>query len=317
MGFFAGGVAALLVGVYVLPQYSIGEEGTRVAVRTRDLEIDADAFSHRAARSIVTFARAGDLVTAAGGKLLSDESARGAGAWLTADGWVVSFTGATAGRDIVALTSDGRALPIERRIVDDATGAVFVKIDTHDESAAAISESRARVGEQVYLVPARGSVVVRRVVATSALLRAAAPGGVESSDAFARRIVLDGSVPDALRGAPIFNARGEVVGLSVGDASAIAIDPVVRAQESVFRSGETLRRTLGIKGIDLTNFSVPPAGLAGRRGFVVTASRHKNVAVGDVITAVGGAQLEGTRSLFELVQEFRPDEEIIFSKVSL
>lgn len=317
MGFLAGGVAALLVGVYVLPQFQVGEEGTRVSVRTRDLEVDAEAFSHKAVRSQVTFARAGDLVATAGGKVLPEGAARGAGAWLTADGWVVSFTGATAGRDVVALTSDGRALPVSRRIVDEATGAVFVKIETRDEAAAAIATVRARVGEAVYVVPARGRVVVRRVVTANALDRAAAPNGVESSDTFARRIVLDGALPDSLIGAPLFNARGEMVGLSVGGASGIAIDPVIGVQESVFRGEETLRRTLGIKGIDLTNFSVPPTGLAGRRGFVVTASRYKSIAAGDVINAVGGAQLDGTRSLFELVQEFRPDEEIIFSKVSI
>lgn len=315
LGLGAGAVAALLVGVYVLPRLAAGEgEVTRVLLRTRDLEIDANAFSFRAARSSAILVRPTDLTATSGGKLLGEGGGRGRAVWLTSDGWLLA--GTPVARDFQVLTFDGRVLPIEQRVLDDATGAVFLKVGARDESAApAASPGSLRVGDQVFIVPVRGRVIVRRVADLRALDRGAAPGAVESSDALGRRIVLDAPLPDDLRGAPIWNARGEVAGLAVSGAVALPIDAVLAIQESVFRTGKVLRPTLGIKGIDLTSFAAPPADLENKRGVLVVSSRRSEIKAGDLITALDDAQLDGARSLFEILIGYKPGDEIIFSLI--
>lgn len=305
----AGAASALVVGVYFMPRFGAATETLLpfVAVRGRDFVIDPGAFSHRAARSTVSIARAAELGEVAGGRALAADALRGRAIFLTQDGWLVGAF-KDAGRDLAALTSDGLLLPLAARVADEGTGLMFARVQSSDAAAVPLGNSaELRVGDSVFIVPARGTVIVRRIAALRALPSFGARDLVESSDELSRRIVLDAPAPAFAPGMPLWNQRGEVVGILLGAETAVPVSALRPVMEKIFKGEKPTRPALGILGVDLTSLAVPPPEFAGKRGVLVTAvtsrapAANAGIKAGDLITAVGEDQLDGTRNLFEIL----------------
>lgn len=137
----------------------------------------------------------------------------------------------------------------------------------------------------------------------------------------------DASINQGNSGGPMFNARGEVVGIntailapqghSVGVGFAIPSNLALPILEQLERFGRVRRGWLGVQFQDVTDEIAGAMGLPGPAGALVTAvaeggpaERH-GIEAGDVILRFGGEDVGGMRRLPRLVAEAPSGESVV------
>ncbi len=289
--------------------------------------------------SVITFAKSGDTEvddeeeSVPGTEYVyTGESVLGFGVVLSSDGWLVTLNevlGKRSLEDVVAISNSGKVYSITGRIVDDATGVAFVKVDADGLRATPFAtDSYITSGEQLIAImsglPMLQSVVDRVVV--SSLEETPI---VSSSEELNREIII--SNVDQRIVAPVFNFAGEVVGFqhgiyADGSSQQAYLRPVYHFASQinqVLSIQDIIRPVLGITWINL--YGNPGLSDDIRQGFnkgVYVASvsdsgsaSEAGIEVGDILRSVNDIEINGTFNFSEIIQQFGPSDKVVIKGV--
>ena len=230
----------------------------------------------------------------------------GSGFLISADGYVLTNAHVVEqAREVTVRTTDRREYRAKVIGADPRTDVAVLKIEGKDLPHVRIgSPAELRAGEWVIAIGSPfgfdNSVTAGIVSATARSL----PG-----DAYIPFIQTDVAVNPGNSGGPLFNLRGEVIGINSqiysrtggyqGVSFAIPIDVAINIKNQLVASGRWKRGRIGVTIQDVNQASRIPSGLSRPRGALVSQveaggpADKAGLKPGDVILAVDG-RLDGT-----------------------
>ncbi len=238
----------------------------------------------------------------------------GSGFILSPDGYIL--TNAHVARDadkIIVRLSDQRERPAKVIGVDDLTDVALLKIEGENLPAVKIGDSDAlEVGEWVLAI---GSPFGLEHTATQGIV--SAMGRNLPTGAYVPFIQSDVAVNPGSSGGPLFNLRGEVVGINsqiysstggyMGLSFAIPIKLAMQIAEQMKATGEVTRGWLGVL-LQAVNSDLAEAFKLDRpRGALVAQILPDSPAIsagfkqGDIILRYGGAPVEDASQLPRMI----------------
>jgi serine protease Do len=237
------------------------------------------------------------------------ERSLGSGFIISADGYILTNDHVVGGADeITVRLADGRAFRGTVEGIDSKLDLALVKIDIGDEKlpVAVLGESeKLRVGEWVMAI---GNPFGLEQTVTVGIV--SAKGRVIGAGLYDDFIQTDASINPGNSGGPLFNIRGQVVGINSaivaggqGIGFAIPIDAAKAVLPQLRETGHVVRGWLGVTVQTLTRELAASFGLKNTRGALVTEvaagspAAKAGIERGDVILAVNGRKLETMNDL--------------------
>ncbi len=243
----------------------------------------------------------------------------GSGFVVAADGVILTNAHVVEGADEVRVKlTDRREFKGKVVGIDKLTDVAVVRIDAKDLQPVKLGDpSKIRVGEWVLAIGSpfgfENSVTAGIVSATSRSL----PEGT-----YVPFIQTDAAVNPGNSGGPLFNLRGEVIGINsaiysrtggyMGVAFAIPIDVAKSVEEQLVKTGKVERGRIGV-GIQEVSASLARSfGLDRPRGALVSTvesggpAAKAEVRPGDVILAFNGKPIDTSSQLPPLVANTKP-----------
>ncbi len=248
----------------------------------------------------------------------ADESSLGSGFFVDASGLIVT------NHHVIASASEVRVVLADRRTLrarvigrDSRTDLALLRVERAPRALAAapLGDSDAlRVGEPVIAIGnpfGLGSTVTAGILsATERNLGNGAMGEMLQTDA---------SINPGSSGGPLFNARGEVIGISTavvengqGIGFAIPVNTARGVIEQLRRHGYVVRGYIGVDVQDLTPELARAFGAPSGGGALIAAvdgggpAAAAGLRVGDVIVDWGGRAVDASTRLPRWVSETRP-----------
>lgn len=238
----------------------------------------------------------------------------GSGFLISPDGYIL--TNAHVARDadkIIARLSDQRERPAKVIGVDELTDVALLKIEGENLPVVRIGDSDTlEVGEWVLAI---GSPFGLEHTATQGIVSAV--GRNLPSGAYVPFIQSDVAVNPGSSGGPLFNLRGEVVGINsqiysstggyMGLSFAIPIKLAMQVVEQLKATGEVTRGWLGVLLQPVNTDLAEAFGLDRPRGALVSQVLHDSPAVsagfrtGDIILRYGGEPVEDASQLPRMI----------------
>ncbi len=244
----------------------------------------------------------------------------GSGFIIRADGLVVTNAHVVANHDSFKVhTADGRVF--EGKLVgsDPQTDVALLQLEGAKNLPVAVlgkSEPTA-VGDWVVAV---GSPLGLEQSVTRGIISAKGRGSLGLyADGYADFLQTDAAISPGNSGGPLFNMRGEVVGMNTAVAGignglgfAVPIDQVKTVLPELHAKGEVHRGWLGISGSDLA----PTVGTTPQRGALVagvhadTPAAKAGLQVGDRVLSVDGRSIKDFADLRSRIGEHGPNESV-------
>ena len=245
----------------------------------------------------------------------------GSGFIVNPDGVVLTNAHVVAGADTVTVKlSDRREFTAKVVGSDDQTDIAALKIDAKNLPVVKLGDSKsARVGDWVLAIGSpfgfENTVTAGIVSATSRAL----PDGT-----YVPFIQTDAAVNPGNSGGPLFNMRGEVIGVNSqiysrtggyqGLAFAIPIDVAMKVQRQLVETGRVERGRIGVSIQEVSQNLAKSFGMDTPLGALVASvekdgpAAKAGVEPGDVITAVNGVKVETSGQLPPLIADIKPGE---------
>ncbi|MEK7655625.1 MAG: S1C family serine protease [Patescibacteria group bacterium] len=256
-------------------------------------------------------------------RTLSEDRELGQAVALTSDGWLVTSASVISSlrlSDIVVWV-DGRSVPVERAFFDTINGTAYLKIQANDLTSPAFGQvSDLFVGSETWIEKRAFALEPGLVLS----LRDNLPSiNSVSSEIAARRIRVSGITRDKDRGAPVWNAKGALIGIvESATGEPITIVPVSTISDSftpLLQQGTISHALLGVTSIDLSSWKIDgDRGTLPSRGSLIKEVVKKSPAavaglkIGDVILRVDRDIIDGSVDLGELLSEYRPQNAVNF-----
>jgi serine protease Do len=244
----------------------------------------------------------------------------GSGFIVSADGYVLTNAHVVdQASDVTVKLVDRREFPAKVVGVDRRSDVAVLKIDAHDLPTVKLGDvTRVEPGQWCAAIGApfglENSVTVGVVSATSRAL------GAESS--LVPFIQTDVAVNPGNSGGPLFNLRGEVIGINSqiysatggyqGISFAIPIDVAVSVEKQLIQTGHVVRGRIGIAIQDVNAQLAQSFKLDRPRGALVSSVEPGGPAAkaglrpGDVILSVNGKPIETSSELPSLIANIKP-----------
>jgi len=236
----------------------------------------------------------------------------GSGFIISDEGYILTNAHVVAGADEIKVKlADGRELKGTVKGLDEKLDLALVKIDAKDHlPTARLGDSDAlEVGEWVMAIGnpfGLGQTVTAGIVS--------AMGRVIGSGPYDDFIQTDASINPGNSGGPLFNSRGEVVGINAaivagGQGIGFAI-PINMAKSIIPQLKEKGKVTRGWLGVGIQSLSPELAqsfGLEGEKGALVSEVRKESPAdkaglkTGDILLTFGGKVVHDANELSRLV----------------
>jgi serine protease Do len=246
----------------------------------------------------------------------------GSGFIARSDGYILTNAHVVADADEVTVRlTDRREFQAKVIGTDPRTDVAVVKIDAQDLPAVRIGDpSKLQTGEWVVAI---GSPFGLENSATAGIVSATsrAVGG----DSALPLIQTDVAVNPGNSGGPLFNLRGEVVGINsmifsqtggyMGLSFAIPIDVGTNVLEQLISTGRVVHGRIGVAVQDVTAPLAQSFGLDRPRGALVSAvdgdspAKAAGIQAGDVILRVNGQGIEHAGQLAEVISRLQPGSE--------
>jgi serine protease Do len=248
---------------------------------------------------------------------------QGTGMVLSSDGYIVTAEPVLAkARTITVTFANGAQLAAQLAALDTRTSVALLKVATPTALAPVTfaDSDRLRRGQQVFAVGnpfgLSGTLSLGVVAATARDVGFGAYDLIQS----------DVAATPGSAGGPIFNLKGEVVGMatlmrsSSGAASGIGFalpsNLVKNVAEKLRRTGVVERGWLGVQIRDLTEEEAKSHGISRAAGVTLTSvvsggpAATSGLAAGDAIIAVDGRPVQGMRSFARTVSEYAPNTDV-------
>ncbi len=244
---------------------------------------------------------------------------QGSGFIISQDGIILTNHHVVDGADEIKVhLFDDRELTAKVLGSDAKTDVAVIKIDAKDLPTVKLGKSSdVKVGEWVAAIGAPfgldNSVTAGIVSAKSRNL---------PDDQFVPFIQTDVAVNPGNSGGPLFNMKGEVIGInsqifsttggSMGLSFAIPIDLVVKIKDQLAKDGKISRGRIGVVIQNLTPELAESFGLKGKKGALVAQvekagpAGKAGVDAGDIIIEFDGKKVEQPRDLSLGVAETKP-----------
>ncbi|WP_295042923.1 Do family serine endopeptidase [uncultured Paracoccus sp.] len=250
-----------------------------------------------------------------GPRMPQRSNALGSGFVISADGFIVTNNHVIEGADEIEIEFySGETLPATVVGTDPNTDVALLKVESGDPLPFVEfgNSDDARVGDWVL---ALGNPLGQGFSASSGIVSAR---NRELSGTYDDYLQTDAAINRGNSGGPLFNLKGEVVGVntailspnggSIGIGFSMASNVVSSVVNQLREFGETRRGWLGVKIQDVTPDMAEALGLAAESGAMVTdvpegPAREAGMRAGDVITSFAGSEVADTRSLVRRVAE--------------
>jgi serine protease Do len=248
--------------------------------------------------------------------------ARGAGSGfiVSDDGYILTNAHVVAEADDVTVRlTDRREFAAKVIGFDPRSDVAVIKIDAKDLPTVRIGDPRQlRPGEWVLAI---GSPFGLDNSATAGIVSATSRA-VGGEDNYVPFIQTDVAVNPGNSGGPLFNLRGEVIGMNsmifsrtggyMGLSFAIPIDVANDVREQLIKTGHVVRGRIGVAVQDVNAQLAQSFGLDRPRGALVSAVESDSPAAkagvkpGDVILAVNGHDIDRVGDLRSQVSQTKP-----------
>jgi serine protease Do len=240
-------------------------------------------------------------------------SSLGSGFIISDDGYILSNHHVVQGADeILVRLSDRRILPAQVIGSDRASDIALLKVEARDLPTAQIGDSgRLRVGEWVLAI---GSPFGFEHTVTAGIV--SGKGRSLPSESYVPFIQTDVAINPGNSGGPLFNMRGEVVGVNsqiysrtggfMGLSFAVPIEMAINVAEQIKSQGRVSRGWLGVLIQEVTRELAESFGMERPYGALVAkvfpdSPAAGSLQVGDVVVEFAGESVESSSSLPPLV----------------
>lgn len=252
---------------------------------------------------------------------MEDMESLGSGFVLWSDGYIVTNRHVVRNADeIIVRLLDRRQFAASVVGIDDRSDIALLKIDASGLPAARIGDSeKLRVGEWVLAI---GSPFGFDHSVTSGIV--SAKGRNLASEQYVPFIQTDVAINQGNSGGPLFNLKGEVIGVNsqiysqtggyMGISFAIPIDVALKVAEQLRDRGQVLRGWLGVVVQPITRELAQSFGMNRPEGALVTRvmqnspAQRAGLRTGDIILNFNGRVLPGSEALPPLVGNTDPGD---------
>jgi len=243
----------------------------------------------------------------------------GSGFIVSPDGVILTNAHVVDGaREVTVKLTDRRELKAKVVGVDPLTDVAVLRVQAHDLPVARLGESiPVQVGEWVLAI---GSPFGFDNSATAGIVSAKARALPD--EAYVPFIQTDVAVNPGNSGGPLFNLRGEVVGINSqiysqtggyqGLSFAIPIDVALKVKEQILHEGKVTRARLGVSIQDMNQALAQSFGLKKPAGALISAveagspADRSGMKSGDVILAVDGTRIQTASELPPMIASLKP-----------
>ncbi|MGY8525774.1 DegQ family serine endoprotease [Paracidovorax citrulli] len=245
----------------------------------------------------------------------------GSGFIVSPDGLILTNAHVVDGaQEVVVKLTDRREFKAKVLGTDKQTDVAVIKIDAKDLPAVQLGNlSETRVGEPVVAI---GSPYGFENTVTAGIVSAKSRSLPD--DTYVPFIQTDVAVNPGNSGGPLFNQRGEVIGINSqiysqtggyqGLSFAIPIDVATKVQQQLVAHGKVTRGRLGVGVQEVNQALAHSFGLQRPEGALVTTveaggpAEKAGLEPGDVIVQIGDHKVDRSGELPERVADLKPGE---------
>lgn len=318
IAFFAGGTSGIAVSsrafdrvLYGVPREDIPLVSARRAVKGLSAETSA-----RAAPAVVALVRAPSAFPVSRDSL----EIKGAGFFVSSDGWVATHASALAGGASLAIaTANGELFPVRAILRDPVSDLAFVRVKgdnfpvlSFDDAVSLSAGSIVGVGRP--LLP-----TVQSAAVADPSYAFEEETALRTAERMTRGFLLFETLPRHARGAPVVTERGAVAGMviSVRDEGAVVLPAraFTRALRTVLTGEKIARASLGVSVRD-PQILYHPAPRKEAHGVAVAAVRagspaaRGGIQAGDVLLSIDGESVSAVRPLPSILAEYAPGDKV-------
>jgi serine protease Do len=251
----------------------------------------------------------------------------GSGVIISSDGYIVTNNHVVQDADTIIVTlNDKRAFTAQLIGNDPTTDLAVIKINAKELVYLSYGNSdNLKVGEWVLAV---GNPYNLTSTVTSGIVSAKARdinilGGNNTIESF---IQTDAPVNPGNSGGALVNTSGELIGVNAAIASntgsftgyafAIPVNIVKKVVDDIMKYGIIQRAYLGIRMQEVTSKLAEKKGLDNLQGVYVNSVVPKSgaddsgIKQGDIITNIGGINVNSSTQIMEVIGEHRPGDKI-------
>jgi serine protease Do len=258
------------------------------------------------------------------------QEALGSGFVVDRSGIILTNNHVVAGADeVVVKLADNRRFPARVLGSDPPTDVAVIQIEhpPGDLQPVTLGDSdRVRVGDYVLAIGnplGLGQTVTMGIVSAKNRVIGERLGDVDPR--YEDFIQTDAAINQGNSGGPLFNFRGEVIGINsaiinpgvaMNVGFAIPINLARQVAEQIRRVGHVARGFLGVSGQDFTPEGAEQMRIPFTEGALVTGVSHGSpaaeagLAPRDVVVEVAGKPIDGYRRLLSVVALIRPGEKV-------
>jgi serine protease Do len=249
----------------------------------------------------------------------SESRSLGSGFVISQDGYVLTNAHVVEGADEITVKfTDKREFKAKVIGADRRTDIALIKIDATGLPAVRFGDpARLKVGEWVVAI---GSPFGFENTVTAGIV--SAKGRSLPQENFVPFIQTDVAINPGNSGGPLFNMRGEVIGINsqiysrtggfMGLSFAIPADVALDVQKQLKEKGRVARGRIGVQIQEVTRDLATSFGLDRARGALVNSvekgspAEKAGVEATDIIVGFDGKQVEGSTDLPRIVGSTRP-----------
>lgn len=252
---------------------------------------------------------------------------RGQGIVITSDGWILTSafspnirteTDITA--NYVIITRDQKIYEIDKVIRDPSSKFGFVRAkNVRDLNVSKFdADTKTKEGAQILSLNWKGEVFLSRIL-NSDLKKP----GVKSSDSSILSLALDSTLPESLKGSPIFDLSGFLVAIVDEGGNIEQFSNYIAEVNSLLKYGEIRRGILGISYVDLSDFIIDDKNY--QKGALISKNEAGTAIIknspadlaglkeGDILLMVDNNEINADNSLNEIMQKYLAGDTISVS----
>lgn len=252
------------------------------------------------------------------------ERSLGSGFIISADGYLLTNAHVVARADEITVTLTDKREYKARVIGSDArTDVALLKIDAKNLPVVRLGNmAEVKVGEWVLAI---GSPFGFENTVTSGIV--SAKNRLLPDENFVPFLQTDAAVNPGNSGGPLFNLKGEVIGINsqiysrsggfMGISFSIPIDVAMNVADQLKATGKVSRGRIGVAIQELNKDLAASFGLAKPAGALVNDVEKKSPAekaglrTGDIILSVAGQTVESSSDLPRLIGAMRPGKPVV------